>query len=568
MLGTDQDQKFYYSSAKLIKSLPIFALLLGLGAFGLHDQHAPLQLVVSGWICLIAGALMGSITLRRLLTRAPALVLSPQGLEVPSVGNLIPWSAIAKLSEVSTKRAVILRLAVDPAYAQSVPRPWYALQRGRKLTLSIPISQVDAAGMDITQLCRTYMAAQPTALNAVQEQDGRDLAPPATQPLASYGLIALLVVIYCAELTFAINPNQGGAPSTQTLVALGGMFRSLIWSGQWWRLVTATLMHASIVHLLGNGFALWRAGLLLEGLVGRLWFLALFALCAVGGEVASLYMTPANVVGVGASGGIVGLFATAIVLSFHFRSSAQRSLMQVRAISILVPSVLPFLSASDKGLRIDYSAHIGGAIVGAVLALALMSFWSRDQVRPLYTRAAGVVAGAFALVAVGALVPITHIHAAYAAYAAYPTESAFAAFFNGRYGDAMRMFQQQSEMPDAQVAYDDLWRIMAMGYAKDPELQTQAQQAQAKLAPATWPYPVFDLFMGKLDAKGLQMKAVGNDQLCEAVFYSAEEYLIGGHIEDAKLLLKNAVSICPKTFLEFDGAELELKRLQGGNAGS
>ena len=118
------------------------------------------------------------------------------------------------------------------------------------------------------------------------------------------------------------------------------------------------------------------------------------------------------------------------------------------------------------------------------------------------------------------------------------------------------------------MAYDDLWRIMAMGYAKDPQLQTQAQQAQAKLTPATWPYPIFDLFVGKLSPQALQMKATGNNQLCEAAFYSAEEDLIGGHTEDAKPLLKNALSICPKTFFEFAGAELELRRLHEDNAGS
>ncbi|BCG96189.1 hypothetical protein MesoLj131a_50530 [Mesorhizobium sp. 131-2-1] len=436
------------------------------------------------------------------------------------------------------------------------------LQRGSKLALSIPISQIDTAGTDIAQLCRTYMAAHPTALDAMEEQGGRSLPSSATQPLASYGLIALLVLIYCAELKFAVDPNQGGSPSLQTLAALGGMWQPLILNGQWWRLVTATLMHASLVHLLGNSFALWRAGLLLEGLVGRLWFLALFAACAVGGEVASLYMTPATVVAVGASGGIVGLFATAIVLSFHFQSSAKRSLMQTRAISILVPAVLPLFSGPDKGLRIDYSAHIGGAIVGAVLALALMSSWSREQARPRYARAAGVVAGVFALVALGALVPISRT------YAAYQTESGFTAFFNGRYDDAARLFKQQSEMPGAQVAYDDLWRIMAMGYAKDPALQTQAQQAQAKLTPATWPYPIFDLFMGDLSPQALQMKAVGNDQLCEATFYGAEEDLIAGHIDDAKPLLEKAISICPKTFIELGAAESELKRLQKDNAGS
>ncbi|UCI06869.1 rhomboid family intramembrane serine protease [Mesorhizobium sp. B1-1-8] len=388
-MESDLEQKFYYSTPKLIKSCAIFVSILGLGIFSLQHKHPLPLLVLSGWICVIAGASLAAMVLRRLVTRAPAVVLSPQGVRVSYLRGLVPWSAITKLSEVSGKNFVILRLALDPTYAASVPRRWYSLRRGSKLALSIPISQIDTAGADIAQLCRTYMATQPTAPDAMEVQAGRSLPSSATQPLASYGLIVLLAVIYCAELTFAVDPNQGGSPSTQTLIVLGGMFRSLIWDGQWWRLVTATLMHASIAHLLGNSFALWRAGVLLEGLVGRLWFLAIFAICAVGGEVASLYMTPANVVGVGASGGIVGLFATAIVLSFHFQSSAKRSLMQTRAISILVPALLPLFAAPDKGLRIDYSAHIGGAIVGAVLALALMSFWRHEQARPLYSCVAG-----------------------------------------------------------------------------------------------------------------------------------------------------------------------------------
>ncbi|MGX7877347.1 rhomboid family intramembrane serine protease [Mesorhizobium sp. ORM6] len=273
-MENDLEQKFYYSTPKLIKSCAIFASILGLGIFCLQYKHPPPLLVLSGWICVIAGALLAAIVVGRLVTRAPAVVLSPQGVQIPYIGSLVPWSAITKLSEVSGKNFVILRLALDPAYSASVPRRWYA--RGSKRALSIPISQIDTAGTDVARLCRGYMAAHPTAVDAVQEKDGRSLPSSATQPLVSYGLIALLVVIFCAELNFAITPNQGGSPSTPTLIALGGMFRSLIWDGQWWRLVTATLMHASIAHLLGNSFALWRAGILLEGLVGRLWFLALF----------------------------------------------------------------------------------------------------------------------------------------------------------------------------------------------------------------------------------------------------------------------------------------------------
>lgn len=41
MLENDLEQKFYYSTSKLIKSCAIFASILGLGIFCLQYKHPP-----------------------------------------------------------------------------------------------------------------------------------------------------------------------------------------------------------------------------------------------------------------------------------------------------------------------------------------------------------------------------------------------------------------------------------------------------------------------------------------------------------------------------------------------
>ncbi len=68
---------------------------------------------------------------------------------------------------------------------------------------------------------------------------------------------------------------------------------------QWYRLVTSPFLHASIEHIALNMITLAIVGPPVEAEVGRLRFLAIYLVAALGGSVCSYLIGPLNEVGVG-----------------------------------------------------------------------------------------------------------------------------------------------------------------------------------------------------------------------------------------------------------------------------
>lgn len=227
-------------------------------------------------------------------------------------------------------------------------------------------------------------------------------------PVVSWTLIALLVLIFFAEIVHTSDFVSPFSPSRRDLIALGGIDANLLFSAnEWWRLFTAPLLHASPSHIIGNSIALLFAGLILEPLIGGRWFAALFALSALGGSVGSVLQNDPNMVSVGASGGIMGLLAAAFFCSFLFDNSKQRRRMQVISLRILVPALLPaLLPTAAIGDHVDYGAHVGGFTVGGAMGFVFNALLSDRESMPFHGIAAGitatvcaVAAGAFLLVA-------------------------------------------------------------------------------------------------------------------------------------------------------------------------
>jgi rhomboid protease GluP len=211
-------------------------------------------------------------------------------------------------------------------------------------------------------------------------------------PWLTLALLAVLVAAFALECVFAVTPGPGLKPSIATLFAFGALSRTAVLSnGEWYRLFTAPLLHANLAHILGNGVALLLGGWLLERLVGRLWFFAYFVVGAVGGSLMSLAVGPPNLVSVGASGALMGMFAALFVSSFRLASgTADRLKLQINSLRVLVPSLLPIFSSTSIG-HIDYGAHFGGAISGAVLAALLLKSWPETaRIPQLRKLAAGV----------------------------------------------------------------------------------------------------------------------------------------------------------------------------------
>lgn len=205
------------------------------------------------------------------------------------------------------------------------------------------------------------------------EKAGADKAGP---PWLTFALLTALAVVFGCELGFGFDQPTGLAqPSVRTLMAMGGSNRTVIVAnGEWYRMISAPFLHGGLIHLALNGFVLLWAGSLLEGVVGRAWYAAIYGVSAVAGVLVSLALNPPSVASVGASGALMGVLACLFVISFHFEAGRVRGHLQSVALQVLVPSLIP-IAASVTGQHVDFGAHLGGVLGGALIGLILLGNW-------------------------------------------------------------------------------------------------------------------------------------------------------------------------------------------------
>jgi rhomboid protease GluP len=229
----------------------------------------------------------------------------------------------------------------------------------------------------------------------------------------TYALLVVLAAVFAAECVFAIGPLKGALqPSITTLGALGGLYwPRVVESGEWYRLLSATFLHADLMHLALNAFVLFYAGRRLEWIIGHSWFAAIYFISAVCGSIVSLALNPANVVGIGASGAIMGVLAASFIASFHFALGATRTRLQMTALQVLIPSLLPIWLTSRNGMLVDFGAHLGGAVGGTLVAGLLLAIWPRSSPMPRLRYIA--LASAGLLGSLAALIPISGSYATF-----------------------------------------------------------------------------------------------------------------------------------------------------------
>jgi membrane associated rhomboid family serine protease len=236
----------------------------------------------------------------------------------------------------------------------------------------------------------TYVPPTPLARakskpSAVRSAVAPAMATPAARPLpiVTFALFAMLVLIFFLQEVYALGVPPGYGFNYRSLMALGAENRILVDQGQWWRILTGALLHANAGHLIGNGVVLVLVGLLLERLLGWGWFLAIFWVSAIAGSLASMYSQDPHIMGVGASGGIMGLLSATFVCSFHGASQGQRLRMRWLAGRMMIPALLPLGGdGAHTGLNIDYSAHAGGALAGAAMGMLMAAVWPADSLLP------------------------------------------------------------------------------------------------------------------------------------------------------------------------------------------
>jgi rhomboid protease GluP len=226
-----------------------------------------------------------------------------------------------------------------------------------------------------------------------------DLAPPTVVvaapsfPWLTGSILLMLSAVFAVEIVFGIGPWTGLLePTVATLVAFGALMPNLVLHyGEWYRLLSAPFLQADAGHIVMNGIALVLAGRTLERLIGRAWFGTVYVVGALTGSLFSLALNSDQLISVGASGAIMGLFAAMLVVSAHFPPGPIRTGLQMNAIYVLLPSLLP-LAGALKGQHVDYAAHFGGAIGGGAVGFVLLRIWPKDAALPAFRQAAAAIA--------------------------------------------------------------------------------------------------------------------------------------------------------------------------------
>jgi rhomboid protease GluP len=226
---------------------------------------------------------------------------------------------------------------------------------------------------------------------------------PAERPRITLGILAVLVIIYLPALLSPRFYNE--------MLSWGANEKYSVIAGAWYRLITATLLHAPgfpPLHILLNGYALYAIGMELEALFGRLRFVYIYIVSGLAGSVASFIFGKPLVPSVGASGAIFGLIG-ALAVYYAFNRGLFGRMGTAMFWNIIIVIVVNLGIGFTPFLPIDNSAHLGGLIAGLATGFILcprykLGDWYNPLVRNLLninrSRLAWVAAGLVGLIVV------------------------------------------------------------------------------------------------------------------------------------------------------------------------
>lgn len=175
-------------------------------------------------------------------------------------------------------------------------------------------------------------------------------------PIATYLLIALNIAVFMLV---------GGGQSAYNLGATNQRF--VFEFGEYYRLVTAMFLHADLIHLAANMYALFGIGRVLEAYYGHARFLVIYFLGGLAGAFASAILNTPDISSVGASGAVFAIFGAEMF--FFWRHKDALGEVADKGLSRSLQAIaLNIFNGFRPDTNIDNWAHIGGCVGGIVTA--------------------------------------------------------------------------------------------------------------------------------------------------------------------------------------------------------
>ncbi|MCD8364572.1 MAG: rhomboid family intramembrane serine protease [Clostridiales bacterium] len=169
-------------------------------------------------------------------------------------------------------------------------------------------------------------------------------------------------------VVFVVLEILGDTSSAAFMLEHGAMYPpAVLYGGEWYRLLTSAFIHFGISHLVNNLILLVCLGSYLERAYGKVRFLILYLVCAVGSSLVSMghmIYTGDNAVSGGASGVVFGMIGALLFLVLknrgRFEDLSLRRFLLMMALSL-------YYGFSTTG--VDNAAHVGGLIVGFLMGV-------------------------------------------------------------------------------------------------------------------------------------------------------------------------------------------------------
>jgi rhomboid protease GluP len=238
---------------------------------------------------------------------------------------------------------------------------------------------------DILKLFGTNRVQLRWRLQRMREKANRKPVTPAdTRPTAAFAprrkrsvfadlvtmvflaaCIALYIVTLKASHDYFDDYAGGSKPANLQLIRYGANISTFVfYLGEYWRLVTANFLHASVVHIGFNAYAIYTAGGLLEDRWGKARTAVVLLVTGVAGHALSAYLKARNGevgLSVGASAAAFGQIGFVVGHTLRFRDTTRELRAQ------FIPWLIFGLIMTFASTRIDVWAHVGGLGAGLVL---------------------------------------------------------------------------------------------------------------------------------------------------------------------------------------------------------
>lgn len=265
---------------------------------------------------------------------------------------LAQWQAVTRLPETPSTYPAWRQIAAALVRAGELRR---ALDAYREAEKRAPAADKAEIAARLGWLSKE-LGDQRSAGRYFARSRGADVVPYVT-----YGVIGVTLVVSLVTL----QVEDSG------LMELLWLDKAALAAGEWWRLVTPVLVHAGLLHLLFNMYALWLFGPIVEQMYGPWRFMLIYLLTAAAGSVASyLFTGPAP--SVGASGAIFGLMGVLLAAGrAHRPVMDRRARMIMGQVGVIIVINLLLGFGLMGGISIDNAAHVGGLVAGLWLGFVM-----------------------------------------------------------------------------------------------------------------------------------------------------------------------------------------------------